>query len=137
MASKNRHQMGVLLCGESVENCGMKIITETRLDNLLALIENETRGNVAKFARIHNLSDTQLRTLKSKERTIGEKLARRLEKSIGLAVGALDVPGLKPGADPSKEIAEAINRADFLSSAEKKSFIGMVQAIKERNLKET
>ncbi len=110
----------------------MEKVAKIRLENLRTLIQPEKWGSVAKFAREHDLSENELRGLLSGNRNIGEKKARKLESEIGLPNGCLDIPGMETGADPAKEIEEAINRADFLSTAEKKSFIGMVHAIKAR-----
>lgn len=105
-------------------------MTQIRLENLKSLVKPEGWGNVAKFARDYNLSENQLRGLLKEDRVIGEKLARKLEGEIGLSEGILDVEGME--AAPAREIEDAINRASFLSDAEKQSFIAMVHAIKNR-----
>lgn len=71
-------------------------IQDTRKANLITLIgDPRKRGAVARFSKSHNLNPAQISQIIKGKRAIGEKLARKLEDSIGLE------PSSAPGFDHS------------------------------------
>jgi hypothetical protein len=68
-------------------------IREVRRANLMRLIGSPNEhGAAAQFATRHNLNPDQIRHILTRHRQMGEKLARKLELSIGLPALALDNP---------------------------------------------
>lgn len=78
-------------------------IQQIRKANLIKLIGNvHERGAAARFAKTYNLSPDQVRNVLTDFRPMGEKLARRFEKALGLTDGSLDKP---IGSDVLEEAA--------------------------------
>ena len=63
---------------------------EARLKNFNKIIEVNFEGNVAKVAKALDRSHTFVWQIVNKRRTIGEGVARHIEKCVGLATGGLD-----------------------------------------------
>ncbi|USE79512.1 S24 family peptidase [Cupriavidus gilardii] len=73
-----------------------------RRQRLQALVDTETRGNVAEFARRHDLNHARLLQILNPNyrggRSFGEKVARDLEAALKLPALYLDAPAIAAGA---------------------------------------
>lgn len=65
-------------------------INQTRKANLRRIIQTETNGNIAAFAKRHDLDASYLSQLLGGHRNIGERSARNIENKAGLRHGQLD-----------------------------------------------
>ena len=72
-----------------------------RRKNLQSLIDSRANGNAAEFARLVNRERAQIAQYLSERynegRSIGERVARQIEKALGLAHGYLDAQHLLSG----------------------------------------
>lgn len=65
--------------------------SETRIKNLKRLIQ-EKSNSAAEFSRTYGTDSSYLSQLLNRHRSFGEKAARNIEESVGLARGELDRP---------------------------------------------
>jgi phage repressor protein C with HTH and peptisase S24 domain len=68
---------------------------QTRLENLERLIDKRFKGKASDFAKAANVSASQISQWRGNDRTIGEKVARKIEEALGLPSGYLDRKGVK------------------------------------------
>src|SRR5690625_1610391 len=88
-------------------------IYKTRRANLRLLIEERANGNAAEFARMLDLTRSQVGQYLSETyndgRSIGEKVARRIEESLGLEPLWLDF-----GSDPQERALNSTSRSSHV-----------------------
>lgn len=65
-------------------------ITDQRLRNLVAIIDTRFHGNAAALARVIDRRASWVSQAKNRHRRIGERMARHIERSLGLREGSLD-----------------------------------------------
>jgi len=92
----------------------MSVIGETRKQNLRRLIDERYEGVVQRLAKECNIQHSQLwRVLKDAQvagqpRYVGEKLARRIERAVGLHNGWMDQDPDRQSSDHITALAERI-----------------------------
>jgi hypothetical protein len=81
----------------------VKDVQSARRRAVQKLIDERWAGNASAFARAAKKPQSQIADMLRGEKSFGEKVARSIEKNLGLADGALDLPaaGRAPPADPS------------------------------------
>jgi transcriptional regulator with XRE-family HTH domain len=86
----------------------MNEIVENRLSQLDALIGKQ---RVAEFCDDHNLDPSYISQLRTRARSFGEKAARRIELSMDLPVGTLDIPYLNGGSQNESTFGDRVRVA--------------------------
>lgn len=92
------------------------VITEIRLANFLVLLEQA--GTLERLADKTDSNPTHFSQLKSGNRNIGHRLARRIELKHGLPEGWMDIPrdGLLAQAEALMPLIPEERRADVLKT---------------------
>jgi len=65
-------------------------VKEIRVENLRRLIDDRAKGNQRQFAEDHELNKAHVSQMLTRHRDMGDKVARQLEKKLGLAHGFMD-----------------------------------------------
>ena len=110
----------------------MSIIGNTRRLNLQRLIDEQFEGVVQRLAKQVGIQHSQLwRVLKDDQsgiepRYVGEKLARKIENSVGLHEGWLDQSISEQDFNSALALAE---RIDALDDADRAAVLRMVAAL--------
>lgn len=103
---------------------------ELRRRNLAALIGTE-RGAIADFAEKVGYSDGYISQLLSGHRNIGEKVARKIEKAIGVRTKLLDETDPQYESNGAiEDIESALRRADWLTPESREQIVGLVKALR-------
>lgn len=87
---------------------------EIRLRNLLALASGYKRN--AEFCQKIGMNPTYFSQLKTRRKTVGDELARRIEVTMGLPRGYLDTQKTEPPATTSQIPVETLGIAYALES---------------------
>ena len=65
-------------------------LNEIRIANFLFYINKSFDNSINKFAKVYNINVNQYYAITRGERQFGDKIARNVEKLMGLNVGSLD-----------------------------------------------
>lgn len=110
----------------------MSVIGEIRKQNLRRLINDRYDGVVQRLAKDCNIQHSQLwRVLKDEPvagqpRYVGEKLARKIEKAVGLHNGWMDQDSDRQSNDRIVVLAERISK---LSEADRQTVERMIDGL--------
>ncbi|MES2625935.1 MAG: hypothetical protein V4628_11705 [Pseudomonadota bacterium] len=100
---------------------------EIREENLRRIINPGVRGNVAQYARDHEIDAGYISQIFNRTRSLGEKAARTFEAKTGMLYMSLDIRGgiTMPNADTDK-VAGAVTADMELSAEEKRTLLQML-----------
>jgi hypothetical protein len=104
---------------------------EARREVLRGMISTQANGVIAKFcSQYPELNPVQISTLtrEGSDKAFGAKVARNLEKKMGLPRYALDG---KVGANSMEMLEHAIQTAGFLEDSEKKHWIAIFKSLEK------